>query len=284
MTAIQTQTDNNKQYKSYNSSNTSLIEANTLEKILFGKEIQVKALLESVMRRADPIFMENLIRAFHITIMRDDKLRQTSKESIVKALYFCAEKALLPTGGKVWLLPYKGQCSAQIGVQGYRELLRRNPQIIRVGGDLVREKDEFNYTSGTNPSIHHIPNHKEDSPVIGAYAYAEMKGTDKCAIRYCTMKDINRSKSESKSLSREDSPWNKHPDEMIRLVPLKKLAKELMIETETYVQTSTESKSLAIVKEDSFESIDQNGEVFNPEDYDNYEPELGNIEDSNNYN
>lgn len=284
MTALQTQTDNNKQYKNYNSSNGSLIESSTLEKILFGKEIQVKALLESVMRKADPIFMENLIRAFHITIMKNNKLRQTSKESIIRALYFCAEKALLPTGGKMWLIPYKGQCNAQIGVQGYRELIRRNSQVIMVGVDLVREKDEFSYSSGTNPRIHHIPNYREDSPVIGVYAYAEMKGTDKCVIRYCNQKDINRSKIESKSLENKDSPWVKHPDEMIRLIPLRKIGKELGVDEDNSIQTTTDSKSLAIVKESSFESIDQNGDVFDPAEYDNYEQEFNNVNDSENYN
>lgn len=216
-----------------NNNPVKAVASDPLKKMLLSKEDQVSNLLNAVLRRTEPGFAEKLIGAFYLTVMRDDKLRASSSHSMVKALYFCAEKALLPIGGKIWLIPFKGECTPIIGVQGYRELLRRNSQVIRVGGDIVKKNDEFSYSSGTNPHIHHVPNIFEESAIIGAYAYAEIKGSDHCAIRFCTKQDIDKAKSESKSADRENSIWKKHTDEMTRLVPLRKLAKELMVEKES---------------------------------------------------
>lgn len=203
-----------------------------LRTMLLSKQNQVSNVLSAVLKKTDPGFAEMLISTFYLTIMRDNKLRNTSSTSMVRALYFCAEKALLPISGKIWLIPFKGECTPIIGVQGYRELIRRNPRVIRLEANIVREKDSFTYISGTNPRIDHVPDISEPCEIIGAYAYAEIKGSAHCTIRFCNKDDIEKSRAESKSAKNEGSIWQKYPEEMTRLIPLRKLAKELIVEKE----------------------------------------------------
>jgi recombinational DNA repair protein RecT len=230
---IQTQQNTSVQ----NNNPVKAVASDALKKLLLSKEDQVSNLLNAALRKTEPGFAEKLIGAFYLTVMRDEKLRASSSHSMVKALYFCAEKALLPISGKIWLVPFKGECTPVIGVQGYRELLRRNPQVIKVTTDIVTqvEKDngDFRVTSGTTPHIHHVPNIFEKSPVIATYATAEIRGTAEKVFRICSIREINEAKKCNPGSENPKSVWNKSPNEMMRLVPLRKLAKELMVEKES---------------------------------------------------
>lgn len=284
MTTLQAQSDNNKQYKSYNQSNNSLIDNKLLSETLFQRDDRVKTLIESVIRRKDDDFAANLIRAFHMQIMDNEKLRACSRISMINALYFCAEKALFPTNGKIWLIPFNNEVKPIIGVQGYRELIRRNPKVISITTDIVKEHEYFKVISGTNARIDHQKDYSKDSPLIASYAIAEIKDSSKGIFRVCTLEEINQSRVVNKGSSRPDSTWNKWTNEMSRLVPLRKLAKELMVETEISFESFNESDASQQLsnEKDKQEIIDQDGEVFDPAEYDNYESEFGNIEDSNN--
>lgn len=170
---------------------------------------------------------KSLINKFLCAMNENEKLKNCTRMSLFKALTFCSEKGLSPLHGKIVLIPYGLECKAIVGVPGLRELIRRNPDVKRVGSDVVRSKDDFKLISGLEPSLHHIPNLSEDAEVIGAYAFAELAGGE-YIIRYCTHQDIMVSKAASSGSGGANSPWNKYFSEMARLVPLRKLAKELI--------------------------------------------------------
>ncbi len=190
---------------------------------LEAQEERVRKLLEG----SSHLQPKPLINKFLFALYQNEKLRSCSQTSLLNALLFCAEKKLAPVNGKIVLVPYGDKCEALVGVPGIRELIRRNPDVKRVGGDVVRRKDDFKLVSGMNPTIHHIPNVEEDSDIMGAYAYAELS-EGSYLIRYCNQQEIEASKTASKGSSSPHSPWNKFFPEMARLVPLRKLAKELI--------------------------------------------------------
>ena len=227
--------------------------------------------LEGYLSKVDQILTgtnigsKSLLSKFLFVLNQNDKLLKCDSVSIFKALVYCAEKKMTPTNGKIILTPYGTQCKATLGVQGLRELIRRNPQIVRVGGDVVRKADTFNLTSGLNPTIDHIPYLGEQSKdgdelsIIGAYAFAEMQN-GKYLIRYSTQKEIETSKACNKGSHYPDSIWNKYPGEMSRLVPLRKLAKELISDEDADLDT-TEQQSTA--ESEYKQTISEDGEVMN---------------------
>ncbi len=203
----------------------SYLEANEkmVVKVLAGsKVLQAKALIDK----------------FLLAVHQNDKLKSCTRMSLLNSLLFCAEKGLSPTNGKIVLVPYGAECQATIGVPGIRELIRRNPDVKRVGGDVVRAKDDFKLVSGLEPTIHHVPHTGEDSEIIGSYAFAELISGG-YIIRYCSHQDIMTSKAASKGSASPHSPWNKFFSEMARIVPLRKLAKELIVDEITHTFDTT---------------------------------------------
>ena len=201
--------------------------------------------VEWLLDGSEYIQARSLINKFLFALSQSDKLMKCDSKSVLHSLLFCAEKKMAPINGKIILVPFETKegvkCQAQMGVQGIRELIRRNPEVKRVGGDIVREKDEFKLISGLEPSIHHVPDLKGDSPITGSYAFAEMRGGG-YIIRYCNQDDIMKSKAESKGSSSPYSPWNKFYSEMVRLVPLRKLAKELITDEAPTFDTAYEKE------------------------------------------
>jgi phage RecT family recombinase len=108
------------------------------------------------------------IRAFLNVLEQKPELLLCTPQSICRALLHCAELDLEPGGAnpKVYLIPYnnrqtdgsyKAELSTMVGVWGYRELLMR-AGCLKVWGDVVYEKDEYKFTSGSaGKQIEHYP-------------------------------------------------------------------------------------------------------------------------------
>lgn len=69
-------------------------------------------------------------------------------------------------------------------------------------------------------------------PEKEALAYYQFLEEEK-VFRICSIREINEAKKCNPGSENPKSVWNKSPNEMMRLVPLRKLAKELMVEKES---------------------------------------------------
>ena len=66
------------------------------------------------------------------------------------------------TQGECFLIPYKRECTLQIGVWGHAALAWRSEQIADLQFDVVMKGDAFEFQKGTDAYLHHIPEEGRD--------------------------------------------------------------------------------------------------------------------------
>jgi phage RecT family recombinase len=196
---------------------TNTKESNPFRAFFLKQREVVEALVSNNIKRKYPSFVAELIADFARTIFEDKtkepyNLKNTSSSSMIKAIKYCARKGLSLSQEQVYLGYFKGNLTPMIGLRGYRELIRRNPRILKVGVYVVKQKDEFNLTLGTKPHIHHAPNIFEDSPIIGSYAYAKLRDGG-CLPIFCNKKELDEARNKSKS-SWTKTLWEDNPESM----------------------------------------------------------------------
>lgn len=98
-----------------------------------------------------------------------------------------------------------------VGYQGYVELMYRAGAVASVVVQVVRENDEYRYQRG----IDRLPVHRfkpfareaERGPLIGVYAYAEMKDGAVSQVVELNQDDIDRIKRVNPASGGDYSPW-----------------------------------------------------------------------------
>lgn len=218
--------------------------SHTLATLFQSKRKFIEAYVNDGLKRKYPGFAEELIANFVQTISADKtkepyNLKNANSDSMVKAIYFCARKGLSLSQKQVHLSLFKGALTPIIGINGYRELIRRNNRVLKVGVYVVKQKDDFNLTLGTKPHIHHAPNIFEDSSIIGSYAYAELRDGG-CLPIFCNKKELDEARNKSKS-SWTKTLWEDNPESMSKVLPLRKLGKELGVDVEDEGVNSSDS-------------------------------------------
>ena len=96
----------------------------------------------------------------------------------------------------------------------------------------------FSIQYGANPDLQHTPNLEEDSPIIGSYATARLRDGG-LVIIYCNRAQLDKSRNESKSPFSKNL-WTNHEEEMSKVLPLRKLGKELGVDVEDDGMTSSD--------------------------------------------
>lgn len=177
---------------------------------------------------------------------RQPKLFDCTTESLVKSMLDAAELGLEPSGlmGQAYLVPHRNtragttEATLIIGYRGLAELARRSGQVANVEARVVRQRDVFQVSYGTSPSITHVPYlpglmgapapGADDAPVDGAgpflacYAVLSMKdGTT--VIDVMTQADVDAIRKRSRS--GQDGPWVTDYQEMARKTVLRRALK-----------------------------------------------------------
>lgn len=219
--------------------------SNPFRSFFANKKKAIEALVNDNLKRKYPDFVDELIVNFAQAIQEDKaeepyNLKNANSDSMIKAIYFCARKGLSLSQKQVHLSLFKGALTPIVGVNGYRELLRRNNRVLKVGVYVVKQKDEFNLTLGTKPHIHHAPNIFKDSPIIASYAYAELRDGGGYLPIICNKKELDEARNKSKS-SWTQTLWEDNPESMSKVLPLRKLGKELGVDGEDDGVNSSDS-------------------------------------------
>lgn len=194
----------------------------TIESMIRKMDKQIKMVLP------EHISSDRLIRLAITALRTMPNLKQCTVPSVLGGVMQAAQMGLeIGVLGQCWLLPFKnkGQYEATlvVGYQGLVDMMYRSQIVDKVFAEVVREHDEFSYCYGTNEHLTHRPCEGEPGKVIGAYAYAVIRG--KTHFKYVPMQEINRHKAMSPSGSSSYSPWTKWPEDMYRKTALKLLAK-----------------------------------------------------------
>jgi len=182
--------------------------------------------------------------AIHALAQNKNVLQDCTALSIVEAIRESAALNLSPTGllGEGWILPYKDQARFQPGYRGYLKLLRNSGQIKIVDCQIVYMNDEFSIQLGTDPKIHHVPilygERNEEGEYIaergdyrGVYAWVRMTSGE-TKIEYMSWDDVMKIRAMSPSVrAKRPSPWDDHAGEMARKTVLRRMMKQLPLDS-----------------------------------------------------
>lgn len=231
--------------------------------------------LKVIPRKLDP---DRLLRVAESAVKRQKLLLAADPYSVLKGVMMAASLGLeIDVLGEAYLVPYKnGGLSRQYGrdvyeatfIPGYRGLIklaRRSGVIDTINAKIVRKGDEFDFSDGSKPFIHHKQQLRmeraadkadeseaaENAEIVAAYMVAWVKGSSQPQIEVMDRADILRIRSRSKA--RDSGPWVTDFAEMCRKCPVRRGAKYLPTEADF---------GRALVAEDRFEAGESAAELF----------------------
>jgi recombination protein RecT len=203
--------------------------------------------LESVLpRHMDP---ERFIRVATNAILKDPRVLECSKLSIMQSIVQAAQLGLEPTSllGSAYIVPYrdKGVLTAHLipGYRGLIDLAKRSQEVEAVSAQIVRAKDYFRIRQGTDPGIDHEPwiapagskdEEADPGPIIGAYMVAVLRDrSGQAGIRQTEWMSIEQIEAVRKrSRAATDGPWVTDYSEMCRKTVVRRGAKYLPLTPE----------------------------------------------------
>lgn len=193
------------------------------------------ALLEKMkpeIARALPSHMrpERMLRIVLTEFRRSEKLQRCDPFSIISAVVQCAQIGLEPgLLGQAYLVPYGRECTLVPGYQGLVDLARRTGNVSDIYANVVREQDEFQYETGLNLVLRHVPYNGDDDPgpMKKVYAVAKFKdGTSHAEVMSRRDVEVIRNRSAGYKNS-SAGPWSTDFDEMARKTVIRRLCKQL---------------------------------------------------------
>ena len=174
---------------------------------------------------------ERFTRIVTSAISTTPQLAQTTPQSFLGAMMTAAQLGLEPNTplGQAYLLPYKNhgrlECQFQLGYKGLIDLAYRSGQVTIIQAHEVRENDEFSYSFGLEPTLHHVPARGDRGNVICYYAMFRTKDGG-FGFEVMSREDVEaHARQYSKSYGNGYSPWSTNFDEMAKKTVLKKCLK-----------------------------------------------------------
>lgn len=161
-------------------------------------------------------------------------LASCESASLYGAIIQCAQLGLEPGSGlgHIYLIPFynnkakRHEVQVITGYQGMIELCERT-RLVTIDAHVVYEKDEFEFSYGTNKFLKHKPyfGKEKRGEIIGAYAVATYNdGRDK--FRVLNIEEIEEAMLKSQSKGNY-GPWKDHFAEMAQKTAIRRLYKLL---------------------------------------------------------
>lgn len=174
---------------------------------------------------------ERFTRIVTSAISTTPQLAQTTPQSFLGAMMTAAQLGMEPNTplGQAYLLPYKNkgvlECQFQLGYKGLIDLAYRSGQVTIIQAHEVHENDDFSYSFGLEPKLHHVPALDDRGPIVCYYAMFRTKDSG-FGFEVMSREDIeSHAKRYSKSYGGGFSPWSTNFDEMAKKTVLKKCLK-----------------------------------------------------------
>ena len=106
-------------------------------------------------------------------VRKTPELAECSRDSFAGALLTASAHGLEPgVNDEAYLVPYKGEATLIIGYQGYVKLFWQHPLAAQLSAHVVYANDEFEYSYGLNPTLHHKPARGDRGPIECYYGTA----------------------------------------------------------------------------------------------------------------
>ena len=180
---------------------------------------------------------DRMARIVTTEIRKVPQLLQCNPKSLFGAVIQAAQLGLEPGSalGHCYLIPYGKDVNLIIGYRGMIELARRSGQIVSIEARCVYANDEFRFSFGLKPELHHVPASGDRGELTHVYAVAHLKGGG-VQWEVMTKDEVDQIKAMSPAAKRKDSPWNTHFSEMARKTVIRRLFKYLPVSVE--IQTA----------------------------------------------
>ena len=159
---------------------------------------------------------DRFLRIFYTAILRNPKLLDCSKASLLSALIQAGQLGLEPIMGKAALIPYGTQCQFQTMYRGLIDLARHTGHV-KVTAHVVYENDKFERCFGLHEDLIHKPAEEDRGNMRGAYTVWTWPSSGIQSFTYMPKKeieDIRDKYSKSWKNSGKNSIWGTAPGEM----------------------------------------------------------------------
>ena len=177
---------------------------------------------------------ERFVRICLTALRQTPRLQQCTPQSFMASLMVCAQLDLEPCTpqGLAYLIPYKNECTFQVGYKGLLQLAYRSGMVQSFNADVVYRREVeagmFEYHKGISPSIRHDVNFLNptlrEGEIVAAYAACTLVGGQPL-LRVIDAQDVARAKASSASVrSGRPSPWDTHEASMWMKTAIKRLA------------------------------------------------------------
>lgn len=202
-------------------------------------------------------------------LAKNPDLLDCTPDSVVSSVMEAAAMGLEPTGaiGGAHLVPFsvnvgsrenpRWEKRAQL-IPDFRGVVRMlvRPRsdgtpsdVLTVAADVVKEGDEFRWTSGLRPELVHVPSMdpaRSSKPTTHVYAVAELReGQPRFAVLDRARIEGIRNRGKKKGISFWDTDW----DEMAKKTAVKQLAKLLPVEPALRAILAREDEAEEVVPE-----------------------------------
>lgn len=185
---------------------------------------------------------ERMARVAMTELRNNPKLQACTPHSLLASIMVSAQLGLEPGShlGLAYLIPYGAEATFQLGYKGLLQLLWRSEQIASVAADVVRERDDFDFSKGIAPTLRHRPARGERGEVTHVYAVI---GTTSGGwlFEVWTREQVEEHRKKY-AKSRKDSPWDTSWDAMARKTLLKQVAKLAPVSTEAQAAVSADDQ------------------------------------------
>jgi recombination protein RecT len=153
--------------------------------------------------------------------------------------------------GLAYLIPFSDRKRGKvvqliIGYRGLMDLARRSGMVTAINAFPVFESDEFTYTLGLEPTLHHVPgDHDEDAAKLThVYATARVMGDPQFVVM--TRRQIEKVRLGSSGGRSDYSPWATHYTEMALKTAIRRLCKWLPQTVEVAQALAHEERPLTL--------------------------------------
>lgn len=199
--------------------------------------------MESEIKRALPsvITPERFTRIVLSALSSNPKLQQSTPQSFLGAMMQAAQLGVEPNTplGQAYLIPFfngkekRMECQFQLGYKGLIDLAYRSEMVNTIQAHTVYANDEFSYSYGLDPQLHHVPAKGERG--APEYFYAMYKTKDGgYGFGVMSVADVRAHANKfSEAMKRGfSSPWQTNFEEMAKKTVLKKVLKYAPMKTD----------------------------------------------------
>ena len=175
---------------------------------------------------------DRMARIVTTEIRKVPALLQCDPRSLFGAVIQASQLGLEPGGalGHAYLIPFKKDVTLIIGYRGMIDLARRSGQIVSIEARAVYEGDEFSFSFGLTPDLHHVPcQFSERGELTHVYAVARLKDG---GLQWDVMARGEIEAVRAQSKAGRSGPWVTHFDEMAKKTVIRRLFKYLPVSIE----------------------------------------------------